>query len=348
MPPLLPEPVETVEAEPAQDRHTLLTEQFDLAEKDAGAATPEAHANHQQPALVDGRDEKGKFTAKGAPAAKDATSPVPAPVEEPLWSKPPKSWKPETHEAWKVADPKLREYVHSREEQMRKGVEPLIAKAKFADEMGKVIEPHMSTIRSLGIDAPQAVSALMRADQILRSSAPAEKLAYFGKLAQSYGVNIGEIQVAPQGQQPARAQIDPQVQQQLNELLGWRQQQEQERNQALLSDIERFAADPKNEHFEAARPTMVRLLNSGEADTLDAAYKKALRLDDSLFALTHATPGADDAGKAAAAKDAAAKTARSAAVSVRSSSPGAATTAKAQQDRRSMLAEQFGGLSGRV
>lgn len=345
MPPLLPEPVQTVDApEPAPDRHAILTEQFNAAE--ASETDTEAPAAMQQPARGDGRDEKGKFTAKGAPAAKDTPSPALSP-DEPIWAKPPKSWKPETHEGWKTADPKLREYVHAREDQMRKGVEPLIAKAKFADEISRVIEPHMATIRSLGIDAPQAVSALMRADQILRTSAPAEKLAYFGKLAQSYGVNLGDIDAAPQWQQPARAQIDPHVQQQLNELLGWRQQQEQERNQALLSDIEKFAADPKNEHFEAARPTMVRLLNSGEADTLEAAYKKALRLDDSLFALTHAAPGGDNAGKVAAAKDAAAKTARSAAVSVKSSTPGTQTTTKAQ-DRRSMLAEQFGGLSGRV
>jgi hypothetical protein len=49
-------------------------------------------------------------------------------------------------------------------------------------------------------------------------------------------------------------------------------------------EIEDFAANSKDyPHFNQLRPVMSELLMSGRAENLDTAYKKALRLDDSLF-----------------------------------------------------------------
>ena len=317
---------EIVPVENGDARRELLEKQFEEVE------TPEP-AKAEAP-----RDEAGKF----APAPEEE-----APAEEPVWKRPPASWKKDYHEVWQTADDRLKEYAWTREEQMKAGVEPLKAKAQFADQMQEVVQPFMQTISGLGIDAPKAVKALLEADHALRYSTPEQKLQLFNRLAQQYGVNLGQMEGLPQ-----QTLADPAVyalQNELNAVRGevntWKQQQEQAQNQTLLGEIGQFSQ--KVEHFEEARPAMIQLLQSGMATDLQDAYEKAIRLDPNLFDAVQQSKQAEvDATKRMAANKAV-KSARAAAVSVKSSTPGTATTTKAQ-DRRSLLAEQFDAVSERL
>lgn len=335
-----------VEALETDTRRDQLSEAFDAVEQQAKTPVVEA-----KPAVERVRAPDGKF-APGAPQ-NAAAKPVQAdpaqtlePVKDPVWKRPPASWKKDYHEVWATLDPRAQEYAFQREEQMKAGVQPLMEKARFADAMQQVIEPFMPTIRGLGIDAPRAVKALMEADHVLRTSNPQQKVAYFAQLAQQYGVNLGEV-----SQQPSQ-QVDPNyhaLYQQLNqvrgEVLGWKEQQEKLQNDSLLNDITKFSAS--HEHFETVRPIMVQLLQSGTANDLDEAYEKAIRLDDTLFESIQTAKQAEALKNTVASKDRAAKQARSAAVSVRGSTPGTNTASKAQ-DRRSKLAEAFGSLDERL
>ena len=292
------------------DRRELLSQQFDEVQNEAPV---EAVRTQEQPNLE-------------------------PPAEPPVWERPPASWKKDYHEAWTTADPKLKEYAWKREEEMRAGVQPLLTKAQYADQMQQAIEPYMNNIRGLGIEAPQAVKALMEADNVLRHGSPQQKQAYFAQLAQQYGINMGDVQI-----QPFYA-IQNELAQVRGEVLNWKQQQENAQNEALLSEINQFQS--KAEYFEEARPTMIQLLNSGVAKDLDDAYQKAIRLDNDLFTKhQQASQGQADAAKREQSNRAA-KAARAAAVSVKSSTPGAATSTKAQ-DRRSLLMEQFDNLNER-
>ena len=296
------------------DRRELLSQQFDEVQNEAPV---EAVRTQEQPNLE-------------------------PPAEPPVWERPPASWKKDYHEAWTTADPKLKEYAWKREEEMRAGVQPLLTKAQYADQMQQAIEPYMNNIRGLGIEAPQAVKALMEADNVLRHGSPQQKQAYFAQLAQQYGINMGDVQIQPTD--PNFYAIQNELAQVRGEVLNWKQQQENAQNQALLQEIDQFQA--KAEYFEEARPTMIQLLNSGVAKDLDDAYQKAIRLDNDLFTKhQQASQGQADAAKREASNRAA-KAARAAAVSVKSSTPGAATSTKAQ-DRRSLLMEQFDNLNER-
>ena len=296
------------------DRRELLSQQFDEVQNEAPV---EAVRTQEQPNLE-------------------------PPAEPPVWERPPASWKKDYHEAWTTADPKLKEYAWKREEEMRAGVQPLLTKAQYADQMQQAIEPYMNNIRGLGIEAPQAVKALMEADNVLRHGSPQQKQAYFAQLAQQYGINMGDVQIQPTD--PNFYAIQNELAQVRGEVLNWKQQQENAQNEALLSEINQFQS--KAEYFEEARPTMIQLLNSGVAKDLDDAYQKAIRLDNDLFTKhQQASQGAADAAKREASNRAA-KAARAAAVSVKSSTPGAATSTKAQ-DRRSLLMEQFDNLNER-
>ena len=330
------EQIERDEAPQAEvvDRRAMLEQGLEAAEK----------GEPIEPVV---RDPKGRFTAQKAeqPAEEPQVG-----EEPPIWRRPPASWKKDYHEVWQKADPKMQEYAWQREEQMRAGVEPLLSKAQFADAMQEAISPYMTTIQGLGLSPDKAVSALMEADHKLRNSDPQTKLQYFQQLAQSYGINLGAMQGQP-GQMPQQT-VDPTVyalQNELNkvrgEVMGWKQQQEMMENQNLLNEINQFSL--KAEHFEDVRPTMIQLLQSGVAQTLDDAYEKAIRLDPNLFEQMNKAQQAEVAAKQAKEQNRAAKAARAAAVSVRSATPGVNTAPKSS-DRRALLEEALTEIEARM
>lgn len=323
---------EAPQAEPI-DRRAMLEEQLEAAERG-------------EPIEAKTRDDSGRF-------AKQEAQPDVEPEEPPVWKRPPASWKKDFHEVWQKADPKMQEYAWQREEQMRAGVEPLLSKAQFADAMQEAIQPYMNTIQGLGLQPEKAVAALMEADHKLRTSDPQTKMQYFMQLAQSYGINLGAMQPQAPGAAPMQTTgIDPMVYQLQNELnqvrgevMGWKQQQEMVENQTLLNEINQFSL--KAEHFEDVRPTMIQLLQSGVAQTLDEAYDKAIRLDPTLFEQTLKAQQAEAAAKQAKEANRVAKTARAAAVSVRSATPGANTAPKAA-NRRALLEDAFAETETRL
>lgn len=310
---------------PELDRRAVLEQGFEAAEKG-------------EPIEPVGRDPKGRFARQPEPQEPEA--------EPPVWKRPPASWKKDYHEVWAKADPRMQEYAWQREEQMRAGVEPLLTKAQFADQMNEALQPYMETIRGLGMTPDKAVAALMQADHTLRNSDPQTKLQYFQQLAQSYGINLGAV---PQTQS---GQVDPMVYQLQNELnkvrgevMGWKQQQEMAENQTLLNEISQFSQ--KAEHFEEVRPAMIQLLQSGIAQTLDEAYDKAVRLNPDLFEQVSKAKQAELVARQAKEANKAAKAARAAAVSVRSATPGANTAPKSA-DRRALLEELLNESEARM
>jgi len=305
------------EANETLDRKELLSQQFE-----------EAEANN-------GRDESGRF----AKTTVQEEAPAPEPAEEPVWKRPPLSWKKDYHEVWQKADPRLQEYAFQREEQMRRGVEPLLQAKQFADAVQEAISPYMTTLNGLGMKPEQAISALMKADHTLRTSDPQTRLQYFMQLANEYGVNL---QGMPQGQQQM---VDPTIFALKNELANvrgevttWKQQQEAAEQAVLANEIEGFAQ--KAEYFEEARPEMIKLLQSGVAETLEDAYDRAIYGNRDLRERVLSAQQAQQNAQIAAEKNRAAKAARAAAVSVRSATPGANTAPKAN-DRRALLEQAF-------
>ena len=332
---------EAPETKPELDRRSVLEQGFEAAERG-------------EPIEPVGRDTKGRFTKQEAAPQEEAPAAQPnlntLYDKEPVWKRPPASWRRDYHEIWQKADPKLQEYAWQREEEMRKGVENIFGKAEFADAMQEAIQPYMQTIQGLGLTPDKAVAALMQADHTLRNSDPQTRLAYFQQLAQSYGINLGAMQ-PQQGQAPQQT-VDPTVwalQNELNkvrgEVMGWKQQQELAENQQLLNEINQFSL--KAEHFEEVRPTMIQLLQSGVAQTLDDAYDKAIRLDPNLFDQVQKAQQAEAAMRQAKEQNKAAKAARAAAVSVRSATPGVNTAPKTS-DRRALLEEALSEIEARM
>lgn len=283
------------------------------------------------------RDEAGRFAAKEK---------APEPVE-PKPIKAPSSWKPAAQEAYLKAErgealtPEevriLTNEANRRESDFHRGVEEFKTHAQKARAYEQVIAPYQQTFQQLGVDAPTAIGALLKADHTLRYGDPATKAQYFQQLAQQYGVNLEQIQNPPQ--------YDPQTQylmQQLNELrqtqAQWHnsiQQQEQTRANQELAQFSQAG----NAHFDAVRGDMADLLETGKATSLQDAYEKAVWMNPDIRQSLIEQQRSEAQKKAMAeAQNLRAKTA---AVSVKGSSPSAGGVQTNGSDLRSLIASQF-------
>lgn len=336
---------EVVENNEPVERRDILREALTAVETDAAPKTPVMEAATEEKPSRE-RDGAGKFVAKTKEQAEPELPLEAAPVANP-WDKAPNSWKKEKRALWESMSPEQRQYAFQREEEMRNGIEPLKPKAQFADQINKVLEPYMGTIRGLGVEPHQAVEALIRTDHHLRNGTPEQKRAMFYQLATQYGVNLSPVD----GEQPQPA-FDPNASALRNEitqirgtLASFQENQAKAEEYRLQNEINTFSAG--KEHFDDVRDDMAKLLQGGLATNLQDAYDMAIRLNPEISeAIAQATQAKADAEKKAQ-QDAAAKKARAAAVSPKSSTPRTAAP-NAAQTRRERLNEAFGSLDTRL
>jgi gas vesicle protein len=285
------------------------------------------------------RDEAGRFAAK-------ESAPV-SPPDEPKPIKAPSSWKPAAQEAYLKAErgealtPEevriLTNEANRRESDFHRGVEEFKTHAQKARAYEAVIAPYQQTFQQLGVDAPTAIGALLKADHTLRYGDPATKAQYFQQLAQQYGVNLEQIQNPPQ--------YDPQTQylmQQLNELrqtqAQWHNSIQQQEQTRANQELEQFS-QAGNAHFDAVRGDMADLLETGKATSLQDAYEKAVWMNPDIRQSLIEQQRSEAQKKAMAeAQNLRAKTA---AVSVKGSSPSAGGVQTNGSDLRSLIASQF-------
>lgn len=306
--------------EEAFDKPEAVADAPEIQDSDpiAEAAQPEVKAEDRP------RDESGKF-AKAETVAKEPPqepAPEPAPTR-----RAPSSWKPAAQEAFLKADrgepltpeeiKMLTAEAERRESDFHKGVEQFKSHSERARAYDAAIEPYRNHLQSLGVDAPTAISALMRADYTLRTADPATKAQYFQQLAQQYGIDLGQVQQMPQ--------VDPNTQYLMSQLNQLRQQQEVWQNQIqrqeqerAMSELQAFATTDKP-HFEEVKGDMADLLESGKAKTLDEAYDKAVWMRPDIRQSLLDQQRAEAQKKAL--EQAQAQRARTAAVSVKGSSP---------------------------
>lgn len=330
---------EIAPVEAAPDRREALAAALDAVEVQATeTSTPPA-----EPV----RDEAGRFAA--------ATPAIPAvevpPPEEPLWKRPPNSWKKDYHDVWATAagnpeTAKLVEYAYQREEEMKRGIEAVIPKAKFADQVNEAMEPFRANIQASGVEPVKALQSLMVADHQLRHLPADQKKAYALNLLAGYGIQLTpeDAYTLPQAVDPAVLALRNDLNTERGHRLAFEQQQKDAETQGLVGEVEVFKQDKPD--FDQYAPVMQVLLERELAPDLASAYEKAKRLDDTAFGETQKALQAKAIADQREAADKAAKQAKAAAVSVRSSTPGAPTPTKAQ-DRRSMIAEQLDGLNER-
>ena len=318
------------------------------------------------------RNEKGQFTsrkeAEPEEEAPQAESEVPEgevevqAVEQeykPTVARP-TTWKKEYLPLWDKLDRgenlspeearKMLEYSTQRESEYKKGVSAYKAEADNARALTEAISPFVPELQKNGIHPAAWINNLGRAHMILSQAPYQQKVELFSQLAKDYGIDLNSAysgENTTQYQDPQSVALKQQIDylnQQVQQVASWREQQEQG---VLMNEIQRFSSDAdKHPHFEAVREQMAQLLENGLANDLETAYAKAVRLNDEVWQteqnrlLQQATNQATQAQRVAKAK--------AAAVSPKSVTPNLSAQATDKKDRRSLLAEQMGEIGSRV
>ena len=245
---------------------------------------------------------------------------------------------------------KLAEYSNQRESEYKKGVSTYKAEADRARALEEAIAPFIPELQAQNISPSAWINNLGRAHMILTKAPYQEKVQMFQRLAQDYGIQFNQDEVA----QPQ--QLDPYTQQLMNQLNMVNQEVStikgrfaQEENQRLMGEIERVRSNvEKFPHFDVVREEMAQLLELGKAQDLETAYAKAVRLNDDVWELEKERllkTGSQQASKAQQVAKA-----KAAAVSPRSVTPsGKVSDGSDKKDRRSIIADQLGeAMSRRV
>lgn len=301
------------------------------------------------------RDEQGKFAKAEKPVEKTETSvekPIEKAVDKPV--EPPKeeakpsrrapgAWKPDAQAAWIKADKgepltpdEIRVMIgetERREADFHKGVQEFKTHADRARLYDQAIAPYADHIKQLGVDAPTAITALLKADHTLRTSDPYTKRQYLDILAREYGIDLNQ-----EYQQPS-----PEVAKLQQELNNLRQQQQTWQNNASQQQTAQAQYElsqsgvTKEPHFEAVREDMAILLQSGRAENLKQAYEMAVWMRPDIRTTLIDQQRADDQKRLDAEKQA--MRAKAAAVSVKSSSPNSGSQSKGLSLRETIAAQ---------
>ena len=331
--------------EAPKSRRDLLADAFNKPQSNRGK-----HAAYQP------RDS-GKF-APGAPQ-----KPVEAPIADPaaVLAAPdhplPKSLKKEYETHWKQTPAELRAALVQREADYEKGITNYRTQAQDAQAVLDQFKPYEWILKNEGATPQTAISPLLQTAAILRTGTPAQKAQSVAQVMQQFGIPMEHVQQLLSGQAQASqgSVADPQynaLAQQVQQLQQFIQQsqhgQQQQFEQRALSVIQQFAADPKNIHFDAVQDKMVALLQApqvigiqdgmSEREKLETAYRAAVRLDPNLAAQELAQQQAATEAKKREQAQAAANTARAAAVQVRGAPGSPIQTTVDPNNRRDVIA----------
>ena len=200
------------------------------------------------------------------------------------FGEPPGSWRPEYRGSWGAIDPKVREYIHSRESDFHRGLEGYKTDAARMRHLQKNLEPYQGLLYAEGVTIESALPVFLQLANIMNNGSREQKQQLWNAMAERYGI-------APQSATPsdgARA-----LQDRLDRIEQWQRdaavsaqenarRYEAEETVRLDAEIQQFSAD--HPHMDALRNVMADLLEAGLAKDLTEAYDKALRWDPNLSA----------------------------------------------------------------
>lgn len=303
------------------------------------------------------RDEKGRFV-EGKPEAKPKAPETPAAAAAPAKPKAPRpsSWKKELEAQWETLPPEVQAYIGDRERQFATGVSTYKAEADRAKEVREALAEFEPVLQQANIPVGKWIQSMGVAHRTLAMGAPQDKLAMVQQILANNRIPAqlavqgadGQWQLlgAQQPQQPPSQSQPPQPSQQdISKLVA---QTVEERLAAERADREWTAfskevQEGKYPHFEALKPTMSRLLETGFSKDYASAYDTALRMPEhaDLFTAAQQQQTEKQEAERRAAEQAKVGKARSQAVSVKSSTPSAMTPAQGPQGLRDVVSAAF-------
>jgi hypothetical protein len=278
------------------------------------------------------------------------------PQEKPVTR--PSTWKKEYVQIWDKMEAgeqiskedfiKFAEYANQRESEYKKGVSTYKAEADRARSYEEAIAPFVPELQAQNITPAAWINNLGRAHMVLSKAPYDQKVEMFQRLAQDYGIQLNGESLGVQQTDPYTQQLLNQLNQVNQEVSTIKNRFQQEEQSRLMNEIERVRSDvEKFPHFDVVREEMAQLLELGKAPDLETAYKKAVRMNDDVWALEQERLLAS--AKQTSNKAQQVAKAKTVAVSPKSSTPRGTVSTTEKKDRRSLIADQLGeAMSRRV
>ncbi len=297
------------------------------------------------------RDESGRFKAKDAQTQAVQEQPQETqqaevkPVEQQEkqidTTRAPSSWKKETAAMFATLPPEVQAEIHRRETDYHKGYgrqfeespayKQMAPLAEVGTRVQSLADQYKTNYERYGINGEQAIAELFKMDNDLRNAPPAVKQQKFQALAQHYGIDLAQ-QFAPEVAQLQQKMYD--LEQQNKQYL---EAQQRSQFESVATEIRSFAESPGHEYFDKVRGHMQALLQAGHAKDLQDAY------DQAVYANPETRKSLLEQQTRAAQEQINAQRAKSAAVSVKGSTPAsgmAGTPAGSLRDAISAAFEQ--------
>lgn len=194
----------------------------------------------------------------------------------------PKTWSKEAIAEWATISPRAQQEILKREEDMLRGLAGYKDRAELGDRYDGVVGPFKPLLQAENIDPVQLFQSFASNHYLLSRGTEAQKLELAANLISGYGIDFGKLADFIGD----RMAMDPEIlrlrqeNQELRNGQTARQQQETTAIQSRLNtEIEAFAADPKNIYFPDLVDDIVKIFEAGQATTLQEAYEKAIYLN---------------------------------------------------------------------
>jgi hypothetical protein len=243
-------------------------------------AKADAKAEPAKDAPVRGQD--GKFAAKqpdAAPAAaKDAPKPAEAAKPSFTASEAPQRFSDDAKKEWATAPESVRRETERAIKELTDGFQ----KYKQSAERDQTLAEFHDMAKASGKELSGVVREYVNMENMLRT----DLLGGLDTICQRMGVSLRDVAAHVMGQKPEQqaSQQDATIRELRQELAGLKQQLggvtqtiEQQREQATLHEINKFAAD--HPRFEELADDIAFFMKSGRAKDLPEAYELAERLN---------------------------------------------------------------------
>jgi hypothetical protein len=275
----------------------------------------------------------------------ESSAEAPANLDEP-----PKTWRKEASATWAALPSEAKAEILKRETDIFKGIESYKVDATFGKSMKSVVQPYEAIMQANGMEPVSTIQGMLRGHHTLATGTPEQKAAIFKQMAKDYRIDLSSL-AAPASEppyiDPAVASLQTELRAVQSQLSEANQRRQAEARASVSAELDKFAGDPKNVHFNEVANDIANLLQRGVAGSLQEAYEKAVWLNPATRAKEAARNTAEAAAKAqgeAAARAAAARKATAANVTTRARS-GSATTPTGSLD--DTLNEAFAAIKSR-
>ena len=282
--------------EPSTQPAEVIDAKSEATKTQASAETAEGAVSREteQADIIDGkREATGNDPASGSPGDEQSAA---GNVD-----KAPASWQPEAREGWANLPEGIRQEIHKREGEINKALMDGSENRKQGQKFSDITSRYASVIAAEGVTDPiQGFEAMMRTMSELRMGTPQQKAMKIAQFINGYGVSVEILdqilsgQSTPQGGNgatpPGMEYIDQKlapVNDLLSRLSAQERQQNYQRNQEFLTEVQNFSA--ANEFYNDVKNDMADMVEMAEKRNytmpLAEAYAKACALNPQVSAV---------------------------------------------------------------